>query len=88
MKGNEGNESMSKYGRGQVPPSQREIQAGREFDSLLIGLNIGNHAQQSLQIFSIQFPTGHHRRREEGCRRDVGNLKIWGENFEGERRSW
>ena len=80
---------MSKYGRGQVPPSQREIQAGREFNSLLVGLNIRNHVQKSLQIISIQFLTGHHRRREEGCRRDVGsNLKVWGENFEGERRSW
>jgi len=88
MKRNRRNESMSKYGRGQVPPGQREIQAGRELDSFLVGLNIRNHAQQSLQIFSIQFATGHHRLREGGCRRDVGNLELWGENLKGERGSW
>jgi hypothetical protein len=57
---------ISKYGRGQIPPTQRKIQAGREFDSFLFVLNIGDHAQQSLQVVSVQYTTGHHR-REGGC---------------------
>ena len=39
---------ISKCGRGQIPPAQRKVQAGREFDSFLFRLNIGDYVQQSL----------------------------------------